>query len=351
MVNIYNTIQDIAKELNIEFNTVLKLFKNKFINNDICVSSTKNDFFELDHYENQLITFDAFDYNIKESLSEFFNFDKKYDRSVYLEICNLISCQIDKVTKSFEILSENDVETVLNEIIKNMNSNFEKIPPDTKYKFLCFKKVEVNIFKYQALKKHVGSYILLPKSLQRHGLINIKNKDEYCFIWSYIRYLNPQLKDPNRIKLTDKKLFNEIKQKLINFNFPLEINKTNIKKIEDILKINICILTADEKENVYPMFTSENNHKSDLNLFYYMNHICLIKDINKYLFRNNRDKNKKYFCVRCLNSFISQENLNKHKDLCIKYNTKSKKLVLPNENTILKFNKINEMINTIYNLL
>ena len=45
MMNIYNTIQDIAKELNIEFNTVLKLFKNKFINNDICVSSTKNVFF------------------------------------------------------------------------------------------------------------------------------------------------------------------------------------------------------------------------------------------------------------------------------------------------------------------
>ena len=75
-----------------------------------------------------------------------------------------------------------------------------------------------------------------------------------------------------------------------------------------------------------------------------MNHICLIEDINKYLFRNNRHKTKKYFCVRCLNSFISQENLNKHKELCVKYNTTSEKLVLPNENSILKFNKINEMI-------
>ena len=72
-----------------------------------------------------------------------------------MEICNLISCRIDKVTKSFEILSENDVEIVLNEIIKTMNSNFEKIPSDTKYKFLAHKKVEVNIFKYQALQKHV----------------------------------------------------------------------------------------------------------------------------------------------------------------------------------------------------
>ena len=45
MMNVYNTIKDIAKELNIEFDNVLKLFKNKFINNDICVSSIKNDFF------------------------------------------------------------------------------------------------------------------------------------------------------------------------------------------------------------------------------------------------------------------------------------------------------------------
>ena len=230
-----------------------------------------------------------------------------------------------------------------------MNSNFEKIPPDTKYKFLCYKKVEVNIFKYQALKKHVGIYIKLPKSLQRQGLINIKNNDNYCFIWSYVRYLNPQLKDPNRIKLTDKKLFDEMKQKLINIEFPLEINKNNIKKIEDILKINICILTADDNNNVYTMFTSENDHQNDLNFLYNMNHICLIKDINKYLHRNNKYKNK-YFCVRCLNSFISQENLNKHKDLCIKYNKKSEKLILPNEHSILKLNKIDQMIKTSFTI-
>ena len=152
MMNIYNTIKDIAKELNIEFNNVLKLLENKFINNDIYVSSTKNDFFEYDYYEDIIIKFNELSYGIKELLAEFLNFDEKYDRSVYLEICNLISCQIDKVTKSFEILTENDVEIVLNEIIKTVNSNFEKISTDTKYKFLCHEKVEVNIFKYQALK-------------------------------------------------------------------------------------------------------------------------------------------------------------------------------------------------------
>ena len=81
-----------------------------------------------------------------------------------MEICNLISCQIDKVIKSFEILSENDLEIVLKEIIKNMDENFQKISLNTKYKFLTYKEVEVNIFRYEALIKHIGSYIELPKN-------------------------------------------------------------------------------------------------------------------------------------------------------------------------------------------
>ena len=90
--------------------------------------------------------------------------------------------------------------------------------------------MDIYIFRYQALKKHIGSYIELPEKLKRRAIINIKNKDDYCFIWSYIRYINPQKKDPNRIKLSDKELFNEIYPKLKQFNFTLEINKTNIKK-------------------------------------------------------------------------------------------------------------------------
>ena len=78
MMNVYNTIQNKAKELNIEFDNVLKLFKNKFINNDICVSSTKNDFFEYDYYDDIIIKFNELPHDIKELLSEFLNFDEKY---------------------------------------------------------------------------------------------------------------------------------------------------------------------------------------------------------------------------------------------------------------------------------
>ena len=94
------------------------------------------------------------------------------------------------------------------------------------------------------------------------------------------------------------------------------------------------------------MIISENNYDNDINLLYYKDHICLIKDINKYLYRNNKHKEKTYFCSRCLNSFNSQENLDKHKNLCLKYNKKSEKIILPKENSILKFEKIENMIKT-----
>ena len=77
-------------------------------------------------------------------------------------------------------------------------------------------------------------------------------------LFGLILHINPQERNPNRIKLDDKKLFTEIYEKLKNFKFPLEINKANFKKIEDVLKINIYILASDENDNIIPMFSSEN---------------------------------------------------------------------------------------------
>ena len=35
------------------------------------------------------------------------------------------------------------------------------------------------------------------------GLINLQNKDNQCFMWCYIRHLNPQKSNRHRIKLID----------------------------------------------------------------------------------------------------------------------------------------------------
>ena len=47
---------------------------------------------------------------------------------------------MEKVTKSYEILSENDIDNVLDEIQKNIESSHEKMSVDSKKKFFTYKK-------------------------------------------------------------------------------------------------------------------------------------------------------------------------------------------------------------------
>ena len=90
--------------------------------------------------------FNVLDYNIKQKLSEKINFDNKYSRKIYLELCDLISYQIDNVSKTYTILNENDINIVLNQIRQNFEDIFQKSPRTSKDKFLCYKKIELNIF-------------------------------------------------------------------------------------------------------------------------------------------------------------------------------------------------------------
>ena len=153
------------------YNTIVK-FNDYYINRKIEMLYTyynRNDY-NIDNINE----FNVLDYHIKQKLSDEINFDNKYSRKICLELCDLIAYQIDNVSKTYTILNENDINIVLNQIKQNMEENFQKLPRTSKDKFLCYKKIELNIFKYQASKKYVRSYIELPKSLQRQGLINIK---------------------------------------------------------------------------------------------------------------------------------------------------------------------------------
>ena len=81
---------------------------------------------------------------------------------IIIELCDLLGYQLKKVTKTYEILFENNINTVLDEIQKNIESNHEKISTDSKKKFLTYRKMNVNIFKYEALKnmlEHMLNYL------------------------------------------------------------------------------------------------------------------------------------------------------------------------------------------------
>ena len=67
-----------------------------------------------------------------------------------------------------------------------------------------------NVASYIPLKGN--SYLPLPVELRnsKKGLINIKNEDDKCFLWSHIRHLKPANTHPERIKITDKAFVKEL---------------------------------------------------------------------------------------------------------------------------------------------
>ena len=119
------------------YNTIVK-FNDYYINKKIEMLNTHYN--RNDYNIDNINEFNVLDYNIKQKLGDEINFDNKYSRKIYLELCDLISYEIDNVSKTYTILNENDINIILNQIKRNMEENFQKLPRTSKDKFLCYKK-------------------------------------------------------------------------------------------------------------------------------------------------------------------------------------------------------------------
>ena len=95
----------------------------------------------------------------------------------------------------------------------------------------------INVTTYQPL--HRSSYLELPVKLRnsKKGLINIRNKDDECFRWCHISHLNPQKKDPQRIKKEDKRLIGELNYEGIEF--PVSQKQYNKIETQNSTRINV----------------------------------------------------------------------------------------------------------------
>ena len=199
----------------------------------------------------------------------------------------------------------------------------------------------LNVVKYEPIKG--SSYIELPEELKHHlkGLINIKNKDNECFRWCHIRYINPQEKDPQRIKKIDKEYISKLDYSKINF--PVELNQYN--KIEKQNEININVFGYENKQP-YPIYISKEKYEKHLELLLITKddnkHYVLIKDFNRFMFNQTKHEHRKHFCMFCLQCFSSEEVLNNHKENCIQINGQQA-IKMPDKNkNILKFNNFNK---------
>ena len=153
------------------------------------------------------------------------------------------------------------------------------------------------------------------------GLINIKYNDNKCFLWYYIRHLNPQKINPERITKIDKEVMNDLNYEGIKF----PVSKRDYCKIEK--KNNICTnVFYYKKELTYPVYASDQKFETCMDLLSIsdknQSHYVHIKDFNRFMCNKTKNKNKKHFCKYCLQRFSSEKILIKYKETFLKINVK-----------------------------
>ena len=201
----------------------------------------------------------------------------------------------------------------------------------------------INVTTYTPL--HGSNYIELPTELKnpKKGLINIKNKDDECFRWCHIRHLNPQEKDPQRIKKEDKVMVNELNYDGIEF--PLSQKHYNKVERQNNIRINVF---GYEKGQPFPIHISKETSEDQMNLLLITEdekkHYVLIKDFNAFMYNQSKHKERKHFCMYCLQCFSSERILANHANNCLTING-TQAINMPKEGeNILKFNNFHKQL-------
>ena len=162
-------------------------------------------------------------------------------------------------------------------------------------------KLEIHTAEYNPTKG--SSYIPLPDWISnKKAIVNIKNKDEKCFIWCILRYLHPKERDEERIKDLEKY---EFSLNTKGITFPMNINDiTKFEKLNPELP-GINVFSEDNKMTIYPLRESKRDCKNTIDLFLYeedgVSHYTLIKHFHRLIrSQKTRSHNGKIFiCKRC----------------------------------------------------
>ena len=213
--------------------------------------------------------------------------------------------------------------------IKKMYEDIEKVnfkeSGDSIY-YINSAGCDIYITECELLKGANFNFEKIPKIFYTSKVISIiKNKDNKCFIYCYIRkFLNNVNKHQDRVV---KKLEEEL-----DFNFD-NVKIKDLSKIENLLETNIYVYSCDKNlKNGLPVYKSDICYEKFLDLLLYEEHYMHIKNISRFFYPD--DKNKIYFCRNCCNKMYSQKKFNEHLQFC---QTNKVQILMPSQNKYLQF--------------
>ena len=246
------------------------------------------------------------------------------------------------------VLEGTDVSELYNEMADEIEEEIQKVQnaEGSGWLFLKVIKLVLHTTKWEPI--YGSSYIPLdPYLANKQAIINMKNEDDKCFMWSVLRALYPKNKNAERI---DKDL--KSKQDIINMNgiyYP--VNLKAIDRFEHLNpNISISVLGYNKEERVFPLRISKYTgcdydivlllikeaEKGENGEIKEKTHYTLVKNKSALIASQiNSHEHKRHLCLNCFNSFNSPETLEKHKENC--YENESVKITMPPPGTYLRF--------------
>ena len=158
-------------------------------------------------------------------------------------------------------------------------------------------------------------------------------------MWCHVRLINLTNSHQERINKQDRKIAANLNYS--DIMFPLEFN--DYEKIEDRFQMQVNVFGYENK--VYLLYISKKSYNQTLNLLLITekdkSHYVFIKDFNRLMFSKTKHKDKKHFCMSCLQNFSIKEILNNHRKRFLLINGCQ---AVNEESGIIKFNNYERQI-------
>ena len=190
------------------------------------------------------------------------------------------------------------------------------------------------IASYQPLTGN--GYIELPDRLKaKRAIINVKNDDDKCFVYSAIAGIDRRTHShPNKAS----NYFDIVETlNLSGLVFPLPLSQISTFEKQNNISVNVF----GYQNEVFPLRITKERGLLHVNLLLITegnnSHYCLIKSLSRLLSQHIKHNGKSYYCNYCLHSFTSEELLQNHISLCDPHEVQ--KPTLPSEDDKVLFFK------------
>ena len=170
--------------------------------------------------------------------------------------------------------------------------------------------VDVIMEVYKVSDIQASSWVELPEKYKNNkSFINIKNDDQFCFLWCILAHLFP-VEDIKSRTTNYSMHFNKL---ILNgLEFPMKVK--DIPKFENLNNLNVNVFELT-KTVLTPIHTNTNYDQPQTDLLLFENHYCLITKLHCLI---NKDSHMKWVYRRCLTTFSSEDILNQHINRCQK---------------------------------